>query len=345
MLKISSPIAPLAIVAVVLVSTSDVSGPAGSAYANDCIAAPKNPSPRGQHWYYRVEHATGHKCWYLHAFLSRPHRTKQSETRTAAASTIAKPKPAPQSIAEPKPVSESVAGPKPVPQAVAAGPKLASQRSADAPNPAGDGDSTVRRPEIKILAVRPVQFADPPTDQGVQQNTPQQTGMPSVYPASTGNEDTTPLNTPDSADTVNPTADVENPGPPNAAANSPGNDAASKPQAIATIGPTEMYFLIVLGIGLAAFVIGVVIKIASNGRALPISEAEDPDTAWRRYRLRDQRPDLEASSALASPARTRSSAKQSEKPVSTLVVPSAVSLKELEPALRALGEARQHEVA
>jgi hypothetical protein len=115
-----------------------------------------------------------------------------------------------------------------------------------------------------------------------------------------------------------------------------------KPEALATIGPTEMFFLLVLGIGLATFVLGIVIQTVGSGRALPI--LEDPDSAWRRYRL-NQRPDLEASNGLASTARSGPSAARSKIPASTLAGLSASGLKELEPALRALGEARQHEAA
>jgi hypothetical protein len=116
-----------------------------------------------------------------------------------------------------------------------------------------------------------------------------------------------------------------------------------KLEALAKIGPTEMFFLLVLGIGLATFVLGVVIKIVGSQRILPI--LEDPDSAWRRYRLDNQRPDLETSNAVASPARSGLPAAQSRKPASTLTGPFAAGLKELEPALRALGEARQHEAA
>jgi hypothetical protein len=104
-----------------------------------------------------------------------------------------------------------------------------------------------------------------------------------------------------------------------------------------------MFFLLVLGIGLATFVLAVLIKIVGSQRALPI--LEDPDSAWRRYRLDHQRPDIEASNALASPARTGPPGAQSRNPASTLLGPFAAGLKELAPALRALGEARQHEAA
>jgi hypothetical protein len=313
-LKISSPIAPAAVVAIVLVAAIGVSAPVDGAYANNCVAAPKAPSPHGQHWYYRVDRSSGHKCWYLHGFLLRPHRAaKPSESHAAAA------------------------------QSTIAAPAAAPPPSAKAAMPAGHGGSAARQPEVKILTVRTVQFANPPTVQALQQSTQQQTTAPPVLPASTGNENKDPPNTANSTATIDPTVDGADPLPLNAASSSPKADHAMKPEVLATIGPTEMFFLLVLGIGLATFVLGLVIKIVGGQRALPI--LEDPDSAWRRYRLDHRRPDLEAANALASPARTGLPGAQSKKLASTLTGPFLSGLKELEPALRALGEARQHEAA
>jgi hypothetical protein len=33
--------------------------------ADDCLAAPKDQTPEGSHWYYRIEHGTKRHCWYL----------------------------------------------------------------------------------------------------------------------------------------------------------------------------------------------------------------------------------------------------------------------------------------
>jgi hypothetical protein len=248
----------------------------------------------------------------LHAFLLRPHRTaKPSESHLAAA----------------EPTIAAAAAPAP---------------AAHAAMPAGNGDSAVRQQGIKILTVKTVQFANSPALQGLQPSTQQQSAARSVLPAPTGNDNKEPLNMANSTGPVDPTVDGVDPSPPNAAASAPNADHTNKPEGLATDGPMEMFFLLVLGIGLATFVLAVVIKTVGSQRALPI--LEDPDSAWRRYRLNHQRPD-EAANALASPARTGLPAAQSNKPASTLTGPFASGLKELEPALRALGEARQHAVA
>jgi hypothetical protein len=33
--------------------------------ADDCLSAPKGPTPSGGHWYYRIDRATKRHCWYL----------------------------------------------------------------------------------------------------------------------------------------------------------------------------------------------------------------------------------------------------------------------------------------
>ena len=313
MLKVSGSTVPVAVVAVVLFAALGGSSAVRGAAAKDCLGAPKAPSPHGQHWFYRIERTTGHKCWYLRGFLSRAHRgAKPPESHLAAAqSTIAVPPPVP--------------APRP---------------AADAVTPAIQGDSKVRHQhEIKILNVSTVQFANPPTVQAPQQSTRPPTAALSVLQASTAKESKDKLNAASSTAVVDPTADGAD--QPKAASGPPNADSAPKRQALAAIGPTEMFFLLVLGIGLATFVLGVMIKIVGSHRALPIHE--DPDSAWRRYRLDHQRPDLEAANALTSRARTAPRA--AKKPALALTGPVASRLKELEPALRVLAEARQHVAA
>ena len=33
--------------------------------ADDCLSGPKEQTPQGSHWYYRIDHATKRHCWYL----------------------------------------------------------------------------------------------------------------------------------------------------------------------------------------------------------------------------------------------------------------------------------------
>ncbi len=72
----------------------------GSALAADCRAAPGDAAPTAQHWYYRLDRATGQQCWYLRkaapvraAEPSRPARAAEPSP-TVRASRRAATKPA-----------------------------------------------------------------------------------------------------------------------------------------------------------------------------------------------------------------------------------------------------------
>jgi hypothetical protein len=54
-------------VATLLTSGAGVAAPAETARADDCLSAPNSAAPQGSHWYYRLDHATKRKCWYVRA--------------------------------------------------------------------------------------------------------------------------------------------------------------------------------------------------------------------------------------------------------------------------------------
>jgi hypothetical protein len=45
-----------------LTSVTDIRAQAA---ADNCLTAPKDKTPAGSHWYYRLERGTGRQCWYL----------------------------------------------------------------------------------------------------------------------------------------------------------------------------------------------------------------------------------------------------------------------------------------
>src|SRR5262245_60999285 len=55
--------------------------PAGA--AEECLAGPKSSTPQGRHWYYRLDRATGRKCWYLGALGLRTRQAAPQETQPA----------------------------------------------------------------------------------------------------------------------------------------------------------------------------------------------------------------------------------------------------------------------
>ena len=52
--------------------------------AEDCLAAPKDSTPQGKHWYYRVDRPTKRACWYLG---EEGRSTSRRSTRASAAQT------------------------------------------------------------------------------------------------------------------------------------------------------------------------------------------------------------------------------------------------------------------
>jgi hypothetical protein len=46
--------------------------------ADDCLSAPKDQTPEGGHWFYRIDHATKRHCWYLRQEGDRPPQTAAS---------------------------------------------------------------------------------------------------------------------------------------------------------------------------------------------------------------------------------------------------------------------------
>lgn len=69
--------------------------------ADECLGAPNATAPEGRHWYYRVDRATGRKCWYL---ATQGMKVRQTASRT--------PPPLPRPATQPaeKP-AEAAAGP------------------------------------------------------------------------------------------------------------------------------------------------------------------------------------------------------------------------------------------
>lgn len=67
---------------------------------DDCLSAPKEQTPQGSHWFYRIDRATKRHCWYLGEARAKP---SQSATNSSPSSKPTVPKAetaAPRSIAD-----------------------------------------------------------------------------------------------------------------------------------------------------------------------------------------------------------------------------------------------------
>lgn len=133
---VSSPTLTNSVVALVVLSAIAVIAAIGQARAEDCLAAPNASSPPGQHWYYRIDRVKQRKCWYLHSPLSIAHQAHRKSVPVEEAN-IDQPAPA-----APAPVMTTsmtpVAAPIPfaaVPMPAAAAPIPAAAAPVPAPDP------------------------------------------------------------------------------------------------------------------------------------------------------------------------------------------------------------------
>lgn len=70
-----------------LTSVTDVR--AQQAAADNCLTAPKDKTPEGKHWYYRLERGTKRQCWYLRGEDDKSARAAPQESSTEEADAAA----------------------------------------------------------------------------------------------------------------------------------------------------------------------------------------------------------------------------------------------------------------
>jgi hypothetical protein len=75
---------------------------------DECLSSPKDQTPQGGHWYYRIDHATKRHCWYL-----KEDGEKLAEKRSAEKPSSEKPSSEKSSKVTPSNNSSSVARPAP----------------------------------------------------------------------------------------------------------------------------------------------------------------------------------------------------------------------------------------
>jgi hypothetical protein len=75
-----------------LTSVADIHAQAA---ADNCLTAPKEKTPAGSHWYYRLERGTKRQCWYLRDENDKSARAAPQDSSTDAAPDTAAADPAP----------------------------------------------------------------------------------------------------------------------------------------------------------------------------------------------------------------------------------------------------------
>ena len=78
-----------------------ITGSSAPSAAGECLAKPNRPTPQGQHWHYRIDHANdGRQCWYLRAETGRGQKNPR-QAETDATQAMAQTVEAPQRAAAP----------------------------------------------------------------------------------------------------------------------------------------------------------------------------------------------------------------------------------------------------
>ncbi len=68
------------VIATLVLAAMGVEAPSATAHAEDCLASPNSPAPKGSWWYYRLDSPTQRKCWYLRALGWPAKQTTERET-------------------------------------------------------------------------------------------------------------------------------------------------------------------------------------------------------------------------------------------------------------------------
>src|SRR5438105_928740 len=73
---------------------------ASSSATADCLAKPNAPSAPGNHWYYRIDRASGRHCWYQRAEIGASNESSQPRTPSRAMVSPPADKPLPEPPAD-----------------------------------------------------------------------------------------------------------------------------------------------------------------------------------------------------------------------------------------------------
>jgi hypothetical protein len=140
--------------------------------ADECLTQPTGPTPQGQHWYYRLDHANdGRQCWYLRAENGRAQKAStkvETSPADAMAQTIEAPRGAAAARAEPSPEKNASVAVAPIPwlnifiPAVAPAKPDSAPRNADAIAGGSSEATTIEKSSdpVPVTAPRPAASAD-----------------------------------------------------------------------------------------------------------------------------------------------------------------------------------------
>ena len=124
---------------------------------DECLSSPKDQTPQGGHWYYRIDHATKRHCWYLKEDGEKLAEKRSAEKPSSEKSSKVTPSNNSSSVARPAPPKSETATQRSIADARAELPQRTDieQPNQDTrPNPAISADAAVS--EINRDAKPPV---------------------------------------------------------------------------------------------------------------------------------------------------------------------------------------------
>jgi hypothetical protein len=278
--QIPRPIGSIGLVATLLVWSVSFGAAIITVRADDCLAEPNSPAPAGSHWYYHMDRAKQHKCWYIRA-TDQPAQPAAAQATSDSTSLP----PAPPIPLE-KPATAPASGPISI----------------------SPDDSTPPLPRVKVVKPPRPPVSSATTDQALQQSA--QKGPPQASsasskpgaPSQTGNPGTvanvsagtpvwpdpplvafkTPEPTAPSSDTqresTRPTTDASVSD--DAKSTAQGGASANNAVGTSTSGsmmPVAMFPIAALGLVVAGFLLRIVMKISARRRRRIVIDHPDSD--------------------------------------------------------------------
>jgi hypothetical protein len=220
--------------------------------ADDCLSAPKDQTPQGGHWFYRIEHGTKRHCWYL-----KDESDKVSQAAPASSAPVANPAPpsrettAQRSLADahaelPLPQARFDPPPAASPQQPVAAPPVTAAIS-DSSQPAAAQDANQQTSLIASRWPDPSNVNAPPSDVTTSSNVTASADPQPAADNSDANADAAPDATPPAAAAVPLTA----------------ADVPSAKQPV----PMQTLLLVVVGALALAGLIGMIVRFGSRRRS------------------------------------------------------------------------------
>ena len=233
-------------IVVCLVAGASFAIPRHAANAAECITEPRQDTPQGQHWYYRIERGTNRHCWYL----------RDEAGKVAQATQADESSPAPRAVARNR---------NPTP------PRSVEDARAELSDPQADAQSDAAAQAQPAAAASMTPEASSPFPDP-QQGDSQGDAISSRWPTASevASPSTTPLVVADASD---PAADTQAEPPP-AVAPEPTASATLPPAGKASASLQMLLVVVFAALALAGITASIIYRFGRRRRAVRMSASE-----------------------------------------------------------------------